>query len=185
VNGAVDIDRWDERLALVGSEDRAAVLLACVREATVEEGRALLAYWFNMCDALAPWAVELREEFRRCAPVLSDEAILPETPVRVYRGAWHDDDTAAALSWTLDQEKAEWFARYLTGMRAGFLGIRRDNATPVVFQGMCVEVLGFITTREEFEVVAGRVVRVEPIRALMSEEQTATYLETGVLPHEA
>ncbi len=182
----VNIDAYDERLSLVGSEDRAAVLLEIVRECDPEHGRALLAHWFNICDALQPWAVELRAEFRRVGFVTDDETVTqPFQRFTVWRGAWHDDPEETALSWTRKRETAEFFCRYLTGPRAWFLGIRREDSIPCVWKATCVEALGIITGREEDEVIVGRLERREIVSGLMTSEQAEEYKRTGVEPWHA
>ena len=110
----------NRNLALVGSEDRAPVLVEALKTtASKASKRKLAREWFNACDAIGPHRFELREQFEGIGFVTDapkDE--IPEFPVTVYRGAWSDDDVAWALSWTTDREKAEWFARYLTSPRA-------------------------------------------------------------------
>jgi hypothetical protein len=87
----------------------------------------------------------------------------------VYRGAWHDDEVDRALSWTQDRAFAERFARGLTGFRARLvLGMYREDATPTIFRGYAEEAYAFFNGRGEREVVAKRVVGIEPIAELVS-----------------
>ena len=158
-------------LALVGSEDRAAVLVDALKTTPSKASRRKLARkWFNSCDAIGPYRHALREQFEGIG-FFTDaaKADVPEFPVTVYRGAWSDDDVAWALSWTTDREKAEWFARYLTSPRAWFLGIKRDEdgVLPTVFQGTCIEAFGYLTDRDEHEVIAKTVVDIRPIAELV------------------
>lgn len=179
------IDVYDHRLNMADSQTRAAALVEICQGETVENARALLAHWFNICDAVRPWLPALREQFERCAPVTDDPVRMRKElklPCVVYRGAWHDDDTAAALSWTLDREDAEKFCRIISGPRGWFLGMKRDDARATVFRGVCVEAYGYLTGRDESEVIAARVEEIEPISALMSAEQAAEYQRTGILP---
>lgn len=156
----------DARLALVGSEHRAAVLAEVVRDTPHRPtARRLLRDWFNVCDALAPWADELRTEFERLGYVTDTHERLT-LPCIVYRAAWPDDDAARALSWTTERDDAERFARILVGPRAWFLGIKRDDVDPHIFRGICTEAYGYLTSRDEHEVIAKTVREVEPIAVL-------------------
>jgi hypothetical protein len=158
----------EQRLALVGSESRAAVLVEELRATPHKpSARKLLREWFNVCDALAPYRLDLREQFERVGYVTdsTDSLVLPAT---VYRAAWPDDATDEALSWTLDRETAEMFARLLVSPRAWFLGIKRDDCEPHIFQGLCTEAFGYITSRGESEVIAKTVLDIEPIAILTS-----------------
>jgi hypothetical protein len=162
---------WEHRLVMADSQNRAGVLVAALRDTPDPAEKAkLLAGNFNICDALAPWRDELREQME-----LSDfftdaddgETIkVPKFPRYVYRGAWEDDEAELALSWTTSQKQAEWFASYLTSIRAAFLGIRREGVTPVVFRARCHEAFGYLNGRGEQEVVAKRLTSVTPILAL-------------------
>jgi hypothetical protein len=161
----MDREQIDRLLGMAGSERRAEVLVRVLAEVTPEEGNELLGYWFNMCDALAPWAAELRREFLRCGFVTDTEDKL-FLPVTVYRGAWEDDDTASALSWTTDLETAQKFCRIMVGPRGWFLGLNRTDSTPTVFRGICVKALGYLNEREEHEVIADQVIEIEAIQQL-------------------
>jgi hypothetical protein len=161
-------DAVTEKLIRVGSEARAEVLAREAAELPAKEAAELLADWFNVCDALAPARFDLRRQFERCEFV-GDYAAAPELPVTVYRAAWDDDDAATALSWTTDREVAERFCRGLTGLRAMFLGIWRDDATPTIFEGLCTEAYGYLTSRDEHEVIAKTVVGIRPIAELITE----------------
>jgi len=147
-----DIDRFDHQLAIVDSGQRAGVLLDACRSASVDEARALLAHWFNICDALAPWRDGLLEQFQRCGYVTDTDASL-DLPVTVYRAAWADDDPRLGLSWTTEMDDAQRFARILTGPRAWFLGIRRDDVDPVIWTATCHAAYGYIVGRNENEVI--------------------------------
>jgi hypothetical protein len=181
----VNIDAYDDRLSMVGSEGRAGVLLDVVRAAEPDVGNALLAYWFTICDALKPWAAGLREEFRRCGYVTDDKRRKQFKRTRqVYRGGWHDDAEETAISWTTSRETAEFFCRYLTGPRSWFLGIRRDDSIPVVFTGTVEpdQCLARFNGREEKEVIVGRIDDREILSGLMTPDQIEAYNETGVEP---
>lgn len=182
----VDIDRYDNALMMADSGQRGGVLLDIVRQVDADEGRALLAHWFNMCDAIKPWADGLLAEIRRCAPIIDSDRLVPAAPLVVYRGAWHDDDPSDAISWSLKQETAEQFCRIISGPRGWFLGVRRDDAMAVVWRAICVQPLGFITGRGEEEILSGGLLG-EPtiISGLMTPEQAAEHERTGVLPWDA
>jgi len=162
----VNIDRFDSMLSFADSGTRAGVLVACLKEATPEEGNLLLQHWFNLCDALRPWQDDLREEFHRVGWVADTDQEL-EMPCRVYRGAWHDDEVEHALSWTLDIEVAQKFCRIISGPRGWFLGTKRDDAIPTVFQGICTSALGYLNERHEHEVIVDVVEDIEPIQQLL------------------
>src|SRR5262245_7231589 len=102
--GEVSIDRFDRELALVGSHERAGVLVdVLARTDDPAEKRALLAHWFNTCDALLPWRDELRDEMEKADGVFTDspdELAKLTLPITVYRGAWADDEAHLALSWS-------------------------------------------------------------------------------------
>jgi hypothetical protein len=163
---------WDQLLSLHGSEERAAVLVEALAHADGPETRAdLFREWFNMCDALAPQREQLRAYLEE-TPFFTDEEgakAVPDFPVVVYRGAWHDDDAEHALSWTTDRSFAEKFARGLVGMRARYvLGIYRADATPTIFRAVAIEAYGFLNGRGEHEVIAKTLRAVEPISELVS-----------------
>lgn len=150
------------RLSLVGSERRAPVLLEEVRFASIEDARTLLAEWFNCCDAMADQADALREQFVRCGFVTdTDEKLV--LPAIVYRAGWESDDPAKGLSWTKDLAFAERFCRGLFGPRAWFLGLRRDGERAVVWEAVCTEALGYLTGREESEVIPAKLERIQPL----------------------
>lgn len=155
------------RLALTGSESRAGVLAEICLEASPKYARELLAHWFNLCDALAPSHEPLRAACER-AGYFSDTAERPPMPCTVYRAAWEDDDIEGALSWTLDYAAAEKFCKYLTSPRAWWLGMKREDATAMIFRGTCTRAYGYLTSRDEAEVIAARVERIVPIAHLVS-----------------
>lgn len=157
----------DRNLALCGSESRAGVLVEAVRETPHKPtARKLLADWFNVCDALAPWRDALREQFERVGFVTDADDPL-NLPATVYRAAWPDDVLDRALSWTLDREIAEMFARQLISPRGWFLGLKRDDCDPHIYQGVVTEAFGYLTSRGESEVIAKTVIAIEPIAVLV------------------
>lgn len=170
-------DEVHRQIGLADSQHRGGVLLAALEaEPDDDKAREMLASWFNACDALKPWAKGLRDQFARVGFVTDDPDVPPPTmPVKVYRGAWDDDDPETALSWTTRREVAEAFCRGLVGMRAKIVfGIDRPDNTPTIYQGLCVYALGWITGRGEAEIVAGRhsVQMVQPIAQLLREGET-------------
>jgi hypothetical protein len=163
-------DDNDRRLALVGSENRAQVLVDILDHTDdAGEARDLLAEWFNVCDALAPYRHDLRRHLERVHAAGLTIGGPADTPCVVFRGAWEDDDAASALSWTTSLDVAQRFARGLTGMRAQFLGIRREGVNALVFRGVCLDAYGALDDREEQEVVARTVRSVEPIQKLVTQ----------------
>lgn len=160
----------DEALGWCDSQDRAAELVRRLQAAPSVRGKQrLLREWFNMCDALAPWADQLREQFELAGFVTDVKDGIPSTPVMVYRGAWHDDDLNKALSWTTDRAIAERFARGLVGMRSRLiLGTYREDSTPTIFTGACAQMLGYFDSRGEKEVVCGKVLGAHAIAELVA-----------------
>jgi hypothetical protein len=127
----------------------------------------MLAEWFNLCDALAPWRDDLREQFERVGFVTdTDDALV--LPATVYRAAWEDDDVENALSWTLDLAIAELFCKGLTSPRAWFLGIKRDDVEAYIWQATCLEAFGYLDSREEQEVIAKTLTNITPIAKLVA-----------------
>jgi hypothetical protein len=165
-------DPHTEALCQAGSENRAAVLIACLDECTtIEAKRALLADWFNVCEANAPYRHELREHFA-AAGWLTDEAGRdepPDFPCTVYRAAWEDDDVETALSWTTSKETAEFFARHLVSLRAQFLGIYREDVDPWIWEATCESAFAYFNDRGEFEVVPEILSDIRPIAVLQTE----------------
>lgn len=160
---------WNRELSLVGSEDRARVLVAALDGVPSRKAKAaLLREWFNLCDAQAPYRVELWDAFAAVGWVtdVEDDALLPEFPVTVYRAAWEDDEIEDALSWTTSREVAERFARGLTSMRARFLGIYRDDVEPWIWQATAESAYAYFNDRGEHEVVPQVLTDVEPIAVL-------------------
>lgn len=166
----MNVPEMERALALVGSEDSAAVLVDALQTTESKKTkRKLLSEWFNCCDALGSHRHELREQFLLAGFVTDTAAAPPETPVHVYRAAWEDDDIYTALSWTTERSVAERFCRGLTSPRAMFLGIYRQDVEAYVWQATCVQMLGYLEGRGEYEVIAGEVDNAEPIAVLVKE----------------
>lgn len=167
----MSIQTAEQRLSLCGSHERAGVLVAELqRTPSKPTARRLLRDWFNLCDAMAPWRDELLEQFRRVGFVTDTEDEL-QYPVTIYRAAWADEDPRRGLSWTLDRSEAEAFARRMTSARWRIVfGIERDDVDPVVWQAECFHALGYITGRNESEVIPDpdALVGVEVISVLVS-----------------
>lgn len=161
-------DAVTERLVRVGSEARAQVLAQEAAKASPAQARKLLAEWFNLCDALEPWADQLRAQFERVGFVSDSDTPAPKPPLVVYRAAWNDGDPVKALSWTGSLDRAKWFAKYLTGVRAQWLGMKRTDGQVLVYRGLCTEMFGYLTSRGEEEVIAKSVIDIEPILALVT-----------------
>src|ERR1700683_2894096 len=79
-----------------------------------------LGWWREMLTADRPAREAMMAEGER-----QDLAPLPQE-IEIYRGAGHPN-FAEGLSWTLDREKAEWFARKVHGAV--------DTTEPVVIEG--------------------------------------------------
>lgn len=164
---------WTGLLSLADSQHRAAFLVEALDATPDRLGKQeLLTDWFSICDALLPQREALRAHLEQ-TNFFTDEAgakLMPDAfqPVTVYRGAWHDDEVWSALSWTQDRDIAERFARGLTGPRARLvLGIYREDATPTIFRGYAESGYAFFNDRDEREVVAKRVIDIEPIAELV------------------
>ena len=164
----------NRRLSLVGSEDRAAVLAdELQRTPHKPSARKLAREWFNLCDAIGPYATALRTEFFRIG-FFTDSDTVPDLPVVVYRAAYEDDDIANALSWTTDRAVAEKFARMFMGPRGWFLGLKRTDTPMLIWRGVCTEAYGYLDDRQEREVIAKTVVEVEAVAKLVSVPKEAS-----------
>ena len=167
---------WTREIVLADSQNRAAVLVRALEATPDAAGKAeMLASWFNICDAIGNNLGALREQFELADPVSDDEWRV-DLPVVVYRGAYHDDDSVNALSWTTERSTAEFFARALVGLRSRIvLGMYRDDATPTIFQAVCTDAYGFLNGRGEHEILAKRVVDVHPIAELVPLQRAITF----------
>ena len=100
----------------------------------------------NIWQNLPEW-VELLDANRSGSPMSDEEAAalasMPD-PISVYRGA-AEDVNEDGLSWTVDRERAEWFARRSA----------TDEAAPVLLAGEVAkaDVVAYFTGRSESEVV--------------------------------
>jgi hypothetical protein len=161
---------WEQALMLTGSEDRAAVLVRALRASSDDQARELMAHWFNLLDAMHDHVGDLREQFERLGFVTDDlDGKMPDLPVTVYRAQWGNDPVpVAALSWTARRDVAERFARYLTGPRAWFLGIKRDDDEPWIWQATCHEAYGWFISRDEEEIAPKRLTDLQPISKLIT-----------------
>lgn len=160
-------DTPDARLAIVGSENRAEVLVAECVAAKVPSARRLLRDWFPSSEALWPWRFELREQFERVGYVTDTKEEL-EFPLTIWRAAYADDDIDNALSWTTSRETADFFARHHTSIRAQFLGLYRDDMPMLIWRATCDEALAYFTNRGESEVVPVEVYDVEAVAELVT-----------------
>lgn len=161
---------WNQALALVGSENRAEWLLRALRATGPDESRELLAHWFNMVDAFGEHAPAFRAQFERLTYVSDDEdGNLPDFPLTVYRAQWGKDPKPdLALSWTARLDVAERFAKYLTGPRAWFLGIKREDDEPWIWEATAHGAHGWFVSRDEEEIVPTRVTGLRPIAKLIT-----------------
>jgi hypothetical protein len=118
LNAAVESGDWERAMAFAGHAERGPLVLAhgdemddatywrCVADAWQDSERQSLtpADWRSLFGADRPGREHLmRPEERR------ELAALPER-VEVYRGV-NAYSHVAGISWTLDREQAEWFAR--------------------------------------------------------------------------
>lgn len=80
-------------------------------------------------------------------------ARLPNT-LTIYRGCGNEDGVYG-LSWTLDYERAKFFAAYACGPRRSVLCANFQGHTPTIAKATCakVDVLAFIGRRNESEIV--------------------------------
>lgn len=161
------VAEMNRKLALVGSENRGGVLVECLQASSIPSARKLLREWFNSCEAIAPYAADLRTQFERVGYVTDNDEKL-EFPLTVYRAAYADDDIDFALSWTTRRETAEFFARHHTSMRARFLGLYRDDVDMLIWQGTCLSALGYLTGRNEFEVIPDEIEEIYVIAELVA-----------------
>jgi len=166
----MSLEEANRRLGFADSQHRAAVLVhELQRTPSKPSARKMLREWFNLCDALAPYVDDLREQFKRVGYVTDDPKTKLTFPVTVYRGAWDDDEAERALSWTLDRSVAEKFCRMMTGLRWTLVfGISRPDHDPVVWQATCWDALGYFNDREEREVIPSVLTDVQPIARLVT-----------------
>ena len=112
-----------------------------------DELRDLLALHWNRCDAPGDTIEAVLALFHRAGYVSdSDDQLTGE--LTVYRGTF-GDDPSRGLSWTLDEDKARWFAT------RGARGVPRDRSTQTVWRATvnAADILGYFTDRDEAEVV--------------------------------
>lgn len=165
-------DDWNHALIMVGSEDRAPVLVEALQATPDPAGKQeLLRDWFNSCEAIAPVREELRAELELSGffTDAEDDRECPQPPFVVYRAAWEDDEAELALSWTTDHKVAERFCKGLVSLRAMFLGIYREDVDAYVWRGVCHAMYGYLTGRGESEVIAKTISGVHAISVLVRE----------------
>jgi hypothetical protein len=76
------------------------------------------------------------------------------TRVRIWRGCG-ELKAARGMSWTLDREKAVWFASYACGTRRSYATFGREGTQPILVEGTVHkhDVLAFFNGRKESEIV--------------------------------
>lgn len=153
-------------LVMADSQNRADVLVEILGRADADSARELLTKWFNLCDAIGEHSKFLADQFDRVGFVtnLEEGQEIPTFPCTIYRAGWEDSDPETGLSWTTDLEFATKFAKGLFGMRAWFLGIRREGVRAVVWQATCESARAYLTSRGESEVIPGSFKDIEVIQ---------------------
>jgi len=151
---------WDQALCLVGSEDRARILIAACEDTTIDEARVLLEEWWSVTEA---WSGDptlragMLEQLHRARPVRvfgPDDFGFPEVGVlTLYRG--NLGEKPGTGSWTLDLAVAEKFAAMAKSPRGQFLGMDREDGWPTVWQATAAatDVDGYFNDRGEEECV--------------------------------
>jgi hypothetical protein len=139
---ALEAGDYEAALSRIGSEKRPDALLEIADRVDDEELRALLAEFWNAVDSPGDRVEELLGLFRRVGYVADTPERL-NGELTIYRGTFGDGPDSR-LSWTLDEEKARWFARRLG-----------EAGTPSVWRAKVdsADVLGYFVIREEAEVV--------------------------------
>lgn len=143
-------------LALLGSHQVAEGIVALAPLLSDDELRDALRDEWTRCDAHGRVREELLGLFRRVGYVSDCERVLAGT-LTVYRGNL-GEDARLGIAWTLDEERARFFAAYSVSPRAAFLGLARadgEERDPTVWRGLVEadDVLGYFEEREESEVV--------------------------------
>ncbi|HWA27543.1 MAG TPA: hypothetical protein VG734_17945 [Lacunisphaera sp.] len=104
--------------------------------------------WLSLLRAKRP------ERDRLMVP--SDRRFLARLPdvVTIYRGCGHVDGIYG-LSWTLDYERARFFAVYACGPRRRVLSPQYHGTTPTIAKATCPknDVLSYFSRRNEAEIV--------------------------------
>jgi hypothetical protein len=134
-------------LSWLSSTEVAAAIVRLFDEyvVTADEAREILRVEWDRCDAPAESVADLLPIWRRAGYVSDTEERLTGE-LTVYRGT-AGDDPLAGISWTLDEERAEWFAEH--GARG------RARGEPTVWQAKvdASDLLGYFVGRNEAEVV--------------------------------
>jgi hypothetical protein len=162
-----DLKHINREIGMIGSENRAPVLLWGLNQVGPEEGNELLRDWFSVTEAIGEYADALREQFIRCGYVTDTEEKL-DLPATIYRAQWDGTDPHRGLSWTTDLEFAKKFARMMFSIRGQFLGLHRPDTDALIWIAQCEKALAYFQDRQESEVVPAEVINPEPILMLQA-----------------
>lgn len=127
------------------------------------------AVWTRLLRSKRPGREHLMSE--------ADRALLAQFPdtIEVFQG--HTDERDDGWSWTIDQSKAEWFARRFADF---------EHADPVVSYGTCSksDVIAFLTNRGESEILIPRTkVQIHGVRPVKRPTTTSSG-EGAVVSHQ-
>lgn len=152
------VEQVTDRLIRVGSHERAELF----EEIDEEEVMTDVAYWTGLAWTWTgddgpgyrlDWYLDMFTSPRpaRAAMMNTDERAaldgLPPT-VEVYRGVCHPDPAChRGLAWTLDRERAQWFADRFACLH--------EDAAPIVLEQSVdrSEILAYFAERQEAEVI--------------------------------
>ena len=162
----VDHD-YDRFLSLHGHEDALAAFISIQDSLDGEEYWRLLRGVWVRAEQVQPrdtWKDLLSQHSEWRATMMTDEeradlASLPDQ-VMVYRGVGNPEHTHG-FSWTLDRQRAEWFAyRFLGAPLAAMFRLtnfdpqHRPEPTLITGQVAHADVIAYLQQRDEEEIVA-------------------------------
>lgn len=140
IRDAVAAGDWDEAFSLLGQVGRGYVLELFGPRLEPDALRRLLRDWWNMTEGVRPReAIGL---FQRVGFVTDADEPLPIGELTVYRGA-RTPRHRLGLSWTLEPERARFFAQRFTA-GTGVVYVAHVDAEAV---------LAYFTSRNEAEVI--------------------------------
>lgn len=131
---------WDRLFPRLGHAGRGAAFVLLEHRFAPAELNRLLARWWNMTEGVRP--NETVGLFGR-AGFVSGGGALPQGELTVYRGC-RIPRHRLGTSWTLEEERARFFAERRAGPNAGIVYQARVSSS---------DVLGYFKSREEEEVV--------------------------------
>lgn len=162
VQDALDAGEWERYLDLHGSHECFDAFLGIEQELLGEEYWRLLAKVWVMADVVFPDLPQWRKLFadseregRECLMTEAERAGLAALPdiVEVYRG-FGNPGGADGIAWTLDRERAAFFARtFPHGRRMKWFGVRATGAWVASAVVPRERIVALFDERKESEVI--------------------------------